>query len=159
MMDRMLESNQTKLFRGLEEVEILTMIFQSNVCSCFRCSLYFSVTIDLFFRFAVSDLFFLDILDKLYPHHLNLDLFPFLVQTRSLCDHARHIYYKFRSGGSLSYSTVSSSTINSSQQVLPSSYVFISFYLIKYIQREVQIRTINISRTQLFHGEYYTFSS
>ncbi|KVI04784.1 Glycosyl transferase, family 8, partial [Cynara cardunculus var. scolymus] len=57
------------------------------------------------------------ILDKLYPHHLNLDLFPRLVQTRSLCDHARHIYYKFRSGGSLSYSAVSSSTINSSQQV------------------------------------------
>ncbi|CAH1420047.1 unnamed protein product [Lactuca virosa] len=36
--------------------------------------------------------------------------------TRSLCDHARHIYYKFRSGGALAYSAVSSSTINSNQQ-------------------------------------------
>nr|XP_043635005.1 inositol phosphorylceramide glucuronosyltransferase 1-like [Erigeron canadensis] len=38
------------------------------------------------------------------------------LQTRSLCDHARHIYYKFKTGGALAYSTVSSSTINSSQQ-------------------------------------------
>ncbi|XP_024989146.1 inositol phosphorylceramide glucuronosyltransferase 1-like [Cynara cardunculus var. scolymus] len=38
------------------------------------------------------------------------------LQTRSLCDHARHIYYKFRSGGALAYSTVSSSNINSNQQ-------------------------------------------
>ncbi|MFS7988536.1 putative glucuronosyltransferase [Helianthus anomalus] len=30
------------------------------------------------------------------------------VWTRSLFDHARHIYYKFRSGGALAYSTVSS---------------------------------------------------
>ncbi|KAI3721673.1 hypothetical protein L2E82_32690 [Cichorium intybus] len=36
--------------------------------------------------------------------------------TRSLCDHARHIYYKFRSGGGLAYSAVSSSNINSNQQ-------------------------------------------
>lgn len=39
-------------------------------------------------------------------------------QTRSLCDHVRHLYYKFRSGGVLSYSAVSSSTINSSQQFI-----------------------------------------
>ncbi|GJU95160.1 inositol phosphorylceramide glucuronosyltransferase 1 [Tanacetum coccineum] len=38
------------------------------------------------------------------------------LQTRSLCDHARHIFYKFRSGGALAYSNVSSSTSNSNQQ-------------------------------------------
>nr|GEV23810.1 inositol phosphorylceramide glucuronosyltransferase 1-like [Tanacetum cinerariifolium] len=38
------------------------------------------------------------------------------LQTRSLCDHARHIFYKFRSGGGLAYSNVSSSTSNSNQQ-------------------------------------------
>lgn len=38
------------------------------------------------------------------------------LQTRSLCDHIRHLYYRFRAGGVLSYSAVSSSTINSNQQ-------------------------------------------
>lgn len=39
------------------------------------------------------------------------------LQERSLCDHVRHLYYKFKSGGVLSYSAVSSSTFNSNQQV------------------------------------------
>ncbi|KAI5659944.1 hypothetical protein M9H77_28737 [Catharanthus roseus] len=38
------------------------------------------------------------------------------LQERSLCDHVRHLYYKFKSGGVLSYSAVSSSTFNSNQQ-------------------------------------------
>ncbi|CAK9177243.1 unnamed protein product [Ilex paraguariensis] len=39
------------------------------------------------------------------------------LQTRSMCDHIRHLYYKFRSGGAIAYSAVSSSaTINSNQQ-------------------------------------------
>lgn len=39
------------------------------------------------------------------------------LQTRTVCDHARHLYYKFRAGGFLSYTAVSASTINSNQQV------------------------------------------
>ncbi|KAH6802397.1 plant glycogenin-like starch initiation protein 6 [Perilla frutescens var. frutescens] len=39
------------------------------------------------------------------------------LQTRSLFDHIRHVYYKLRSGGVLGYSSVSSSTISSNQQL------------------------------------------
>ncbi|KAI3735523.1 hypothetical protein L6452_15024 [Arctium lappa] len=60
--------------------------------------------------FLVKFLFLLPIFTLLFCYYRSF------LQTRSLCDHARHIYYKFRSGGSLSYSAVSSSTINSSQQ-------------------------------------------
>ncbi|CAK9154859.1 unnamed protein product, partial [Ilex paraguariensis] len=38
------------------------------------------------------------------------------LQTRSMCGHIRHLYYKFRSGGAIAYSAVSSATINSNQQ-------------------------------------------
>ncbi|KAA8539020.1 hypothetical protein F0562_025712 [Nyssa sinensis] len=38
------------------------------------------------------------------------------LQTRSLCDHVRHIYYNFRSRGPLAYSAVSSSSVNSNPQ-------------------------------------------
>ncbi|XP_024991185.1 inositol phosphorylceramide glucuronosyltransferase 1-like [Cynara cardunculus var. scolymus] len=60
--------------------------------------------------FLVKFLFLLPVFTLLFCYYRSF------LQTRSLCDHARHIYYKFRSGGSLSYSAVSSSTINSSQQ-------------------------------------------
>ncbi|KAL0321952.1 UNVERIFIED_CONTAM: Inositol phosphorylceramide glucuronosyltransferase 1 [Sesamum calycinum] len=43
------------------------------------------------------------------------------LQTRSLFDHIRHIYYKLRSGGVLGYSSITSSTISSNQQVLPNA--------------------------------------
>ncbi|KAL2227558.1 UNVERIFIED_CONTAM: Inositol phosphorylceramide glucuronosyltransferase 1 [Sesamum indicum] len=43
------------------------------------------------------------------------------LQTRSLLDHIRHIYYKLRSGGVLGYSSITSSTISSNQQVLPNA--------------------------------------
>ncbi|KAI3458736.1 hypothetical protein Pfo_015399 [Paulownia fortunei] len=39
------------------------------------------------------------------------------LQTRSLFDHIRHLYYKLRSGGVLGYSSVTSSTISSNQQL------------------------------------------
>ncbi|PHT48847.1 Inositol phosphorylceramide glucuronosyltransferase 1 [Capsicum baccatum] len=39
------------------------------------------------------------------------------LQTRSLFDHIRHLYYKIRSGGVLAYSSVPSSTILSDQQL------------------------------------------
>lgn len=42
--------------------------------------------------------------------------YRFFLQTRSLWDHFRQLYYKFRSGNALSYSAVSSATINSNQQ-------------------------------------------
>ncbi|KAJ0771385.1 putative glucuronosyltransferase [Helianthus annuus] len=51
------------------------------------------------------------------------------IQTRSLCDHARHIYYKFRSGGALAYSTVSSSTISSNQQFANGAHSMVPDYL------------------------------
>lgn len=35
----------------------------------------------------------------------------------SLCDNVRHVYYKFKSGGALAYSTVSSSVNNSNQKL------------------------------------------
>ncbi|KAM0041062.1 putative glucuronosyltransferase [Helianthus debilis subsp. tardiflorus] len=49
--------------------------------------------------------------------------------TRSLCDHARHIYYKFRSGGALAYSTISSSTISSNQQFANGAHSMVPDYL------------------------------
>ncbi|GFP93065.1 inositol phosphorylceramide glucuronosyltransferase 1 [Phtheirospermum japonicum] len=39
------------------------------------------------------------------------------LQTRSLFDHIRHLYYKLRSGGVLGYSSVTPSTISSNQQL------------------------------------------
>ncbi|XP_076903620.1 inositol phosphorylceramide glucuronosyltransferase 1-like [Bidens hawaiensis] len=51
------------------------------------------------------------------------------IQTRSLCDHARHIYYKFRSVGALAYSTVSSSTNNSNQQFANGAHSMVPGYL------------------------------
>lgn len=39
------------------------------------------------------------------------------VQTRSLCDHLRQLYFKFRSGGALAYTTVSSSSTTSNKEV------------------------------------------
>ncbi|EYU19884.1 hypothetical protein ABFS82_06G078600 [Erythranthe guttata] len=39
------------------------------------------------------------------------------LQTRSLFDHIRHLYYKLRSGSVLGYSSVTSSTISSNQQL------------------------------------------
>lgn len=38
------------------------------------------------------------------------------LQTRSLCDHLRQLYFKFRSGGALTYTTVSSSTTSSNKE-------------------------------------------
>ncbi|XP_058183335.1 inositol phosphorylceramide glucuronosyltransferase 1-like [Rhododendron vialii] len=38
------------------------------------------------------------------------------LQTRSLCNHIRHLYYKFRSRGALAYSSVSSSTVDSNHE-------------------------------------------
>ncbi|KAM0043281.1 putative glucuronosyltransferase [Helianthus debilis subsp. tardiflorus] len=61
-------------------------------------------------EFIVKFLFLLPLLTLLFCYY------RFSLQTRSLCDHARHIYFKIKSGGTLSYSAVSSSTINSSQQ-------------------------------------------
>lgn len=61
-------------------------------------------------EFLVKFLFLLPVFTLLFCYYRSF------LQTRSICDHARHIYYKFRSGGSLSYSTVSTSNINSSQQ-------------------------------------------
>ncbi|KAM0060503.1 putative glucuronosyltransferase [Helianthus debilis subsp. tardiflorus] len=49
--------------------------------------------------------------------------------TRSLCDHARHIYDKFRSGGALAYSTISSSTISSNQQFANDAHSMVPDYL------------------------------
>ncbi|XP_073016287.1 LOW QUALITY PROTEIN: inositol phosphorylceramide glucuronosyltransferase 1-like [Primulina eburnea] len=51
------------------------------------------------------------------------------LQTRSLFDHVRHIFYKFRSGGILSYSAVSSSTISSSQQYPKAAYNKVPVFL------------------------------
>ncbi|XP_076885898.1 inositol phosphorylceramide glucuronosyltransferase 1-like [Bidens hawaiensis] len=51
------------------------------------------------------------------------------IQTRSLCDHARHIYYKVRSGGALAYSTVSSSTNSSNQQFANGAHSMVPGYL------------------------------
>ncbi|KAI8002281.1 hypothetical protein LOK49_LG08G02863 [Camellia lanceoleosa] len=39
------------------------------------------------------------------------------MQIHSFCDHVRQLYYKFRSRGILAYSAVSSSIVNSNQQV------------------------------------------
>ncbi|KAI3517807.1 hypothetical protein L1887_17027 [Cichorium endivia] len=61
-------------------------------------------------EFLVKFLFLLPLFTLLFCYYRSF------LQTRSICDHVRQIYYKFRSGGSLSYSAVSSSTINSSQQ-------------------------------------------
>ncbi|MFS7961531.1 putative glucuronosyltransferase [Helianthus anomalus] len=61
-------------------------------------------------EFIVKFLFLLPLLTLLFCYYRSS------LQTRSLCDHARHIYYKIKSGGTLSYSAVSSSTVNSSQQ-------------------------------------------
>ncbi|KZV22581.1 inositol phosphorylceramide glucuronosyltransferase 1 [Dorcoceras hygrometricum] len=51
------------------------------------------------------------------------------LQTRSLFDHIRHLFYKLRSGGILSYSAVSSSTISSSQQFPNASYNKVPVFL------------------------------
>ncbi|GJX42369.1 inositol phosphorylceramide glucuronosyltransferase 1 [Tanacetum coccineum] len=51
------------------------------------------------------------------------------LQTRSICDHARQIYYKFRSGGALSYSAVTSSSINSSQQLSNGAHAKVPVFL------------------------------
>ncbi|KAK1415062.1 hypothetical protein QVD17_30832 [Tagetes erecta] len=61
-------------------------------------------------EFLVKFLFLLPVLTLLFCYYRSF------LQTRSLCDHARQIYYKFKAGGSLSYSAVSSTTINSNQQ-------------------------------------------
>ncbi|XP_073148253.1 inositol phosphorylceramide glucuronosyltransferase 1 [Henckelia pumila] len=51
------------------------------------------------------------------------------LQTRSLFDHIRHLFYKLRSGGILSYSAVSSSTISSSQQFPKATYNKVPVFL------------------------------
>ncbi|KAK3010549.1 hypothetical protein RJ639_011160 [Escallonia herrerae] len=58
----------------------------------------------------VKFLFLLPLITLLFIYY------RYFLQTRSLCDHVRHLYYKFRSGGALAYSAVSSSNINSNQQ-------------------------------------------
>nr|XP_043613093.1 inositol phosphorylceramide glucuronosyltransferase 1-like [Erigeron canadensis] len=74
-------------------------------------------------EFLVRFLFLLPVFTLLFCYYRSF------LQTRSLCDHARHIYYKFRSGGSLSYSAVSSSTINSSPQFSNGAYAKVPAFL------------------------------
>lgn len=62
-------------------------------------------------EFVVKFLFLLPLFSLLFCYYRSF------LQTQSVCDHVRQLYYKFRSGGSLSYAAVvSSSTINSGQQ-------------------------------------------
>lgn len=61
--------------------------------------------------FLVKFLFLLPLVLILFCYYRSF------LQTRSLCDHVRHLYYKFRAGGFLAYSAVSASTINSNQQL------------------------------------------
>ncbi|KAI3809321.1 hypothetical protein L1987_25292 [Smallanthus sonchifolius] len=73
--------------------------------------------------FLVNFLFLLPLFILLFCYYRSF------LQTRSLCDHARHIYYKFRSGGALAYSTVSSSTISSNQQFSNGAHPMVTGYL------------------------------
>ncbi|CAA3007904.1 inositol phosphorylceramide glucuronosyltransferase 1-like [Olea europaea subsp. europaea] len=51
------------------------------------------------------------------------------LQTRSLLDHIRHLYYKLRSGGVLGYSSVTSSNINSDGQFPNLAYSKVPIFL------------------------------
>jgi hypothetical protein len=51
------------------------------------------------------------------------------LQTRSLLDHIRQIYYRLRYRGTVTYSTVSASTVNSSQQLSNAARSKVPFYL------------------------------
>ncbi|KAG8380698.1 hypothetical protein BUALT_Bualt06G0043000 [Buddleja alternifolia] len=51
------------------------------------------------------------------------------LQTRSLFDHIRHLYYKLRSGGVLGYSSVTSSTISSNHQLPRAAQSKVPFFL------------------------------
>ncbi|KAL1807999.1 hypothetical protein DCAR_0727399 [Daucus carota subsp. sativus] len=58
----------------------------------------------------VQFLFLLPILTWIFLYYKSF------LQTRSLCDHLRQLYFKFRSGGALAYTTVSSSTSSSNKE-------------------------------------------
>lgn len=58
----------------------------------------------------VQFLFLLPILTWIFLYYKSF------LQTRSLCDHLRQLYFKFRSGGALAYTTVSSSTATSNKE-------------------------------------------
>ncbi|KAL9661470.1 hypothetical protein QQ045_026294 [Rhodiola kirilowii] len=47
----------------------------------------------------------------------------------SLCDHARHLYFKFKSGSTIAYTAASSSRVNSNQQFLSSVHPKVPVYL------------------------------
>ncbi|KAL3629085.1 Inositol phosphorylceramide glucuronosyltransferase 1 [Castilleja foliolosa] len=70
---------------------------------------------------------------------ISLTLLPFVIllfcyyrsylQTRSPIDHIRHLYYKLRFGGVLGYSSVTSSTISSNQQLANATQSKVLAYL------------------------------
>ncbi|KAK7376282.1 hypothetical protein VNO78_34746 [Psophocarpus tetragonolobus] len=47
----------------------------------------------------------------------------------SLCDHVRHLYYRIKSGGPLAYTTISTSTINSTHQLINAMQYKVPAYL------------------------------
>ncbi|XP_061371338.1 inositol phosphorylceramide glucuronosyltransferase 1-like isoform X1 [Gastrolobium bilobum] len=47
----------------------------------------------------------------------------------SLCDHVRHLYYRIKSGGPLAYTNISTSTINSTHQLLNGAQYKVPAYL------------------------------
>nr|GEV93967.1 phosphoenolpyruvate carboxylase kinase 2-like [Tanacetum cinerariifolium] len=74
-------------------------------------------------EFLVKFLFLLPVITLLFCYYRSS------LQTRSICDHARQLYYKFRSGGALSYSAVTSSSINSSQQLSNGAHAKVPVFL------------------------------
>lgn len=122
-------------FQELEEAEIQMMLLLSKFSSWYPFWLYSFVTIDRFFRLAISwslscryinsDFSFVDI--RYQPILIFVQMREYF---GSLCrssfyDQIKHIYYKIRSTGTLNYTGVStSSTINPSNQVRSLSQFF-----------------------------------
>lgn len=71
----------------------------------------------------VQFLFLLPILTWIFLYYKSF------LQTRSLCDHFRQLYFKFRSGGALAYTTVSSSTSSSNKEFLNGAHSKVPIYL------------------------------
>ncbi|KAB1202575.1 putative glucuronosyltransferase PGSIP6 [Morella rubra] len=125
---RTLGNSLKNLFPELEEAEIVKMIFLSN------CSFYYHFL--LFSPVTMIALSFSSVIKGYYSYYFYLDKridyscsqlsYYIFMQTResfgslcrtSLCDRIRHLYYRLRSGGSLTYTGVStSSSIGSSHQ-------------------------------------------
>ncbi|KAL2508721.1 receptor-like serine/threonine-protein kinase [Forsythia ovata] len=74
-------------------------------------------------KLLVISLFLLPVLFLVFCYYWSF------LQTRSLLDHIRHLYYKLRSGGVLGYSSVTSSNINSNQQFPNLAYRKVPIFL------------------------------